>query len=317
VALARSLVRKGANFTSAMAFQFASTNLVVELGLILGLLLGWQFTAAEFVGGPVMIIMLAVLFRRLLKPRLLDEAKANAERAVAGSMEGHAAMDMSVAAEGSVVQRLRSPEGLTSVSHNFVMEWAAVLRDIAIGLLIAGAAAAWIPDSFWQHLFFTDHPLGSKVWGPLIGPLVAVAAFVCSIGNVPLAAVLWNGGISFGGVVSFIFADLIILPIIVIYRKYYGARMALYLTGIFYVTMVAAGYVIEAVFAPLDLVPDTRNASMGTDGVHWNYTTWLNIVFLAVAAVLVVRFYRTGGGPMLKMMGSGPDDMAEHEHHCH
>jgi hypothetical protein len=314
VALARSLVRKGANFTSAMAFQFASTNLVVELGLILGLLLGWQFTAAEFVGGPVMIVLLAVFFRRLLKPRLLAEAKANAERAVAGTMEGHAAMDMSVAAEGSVVERLRSPEGLTSVSHNFVMEWAAVLRDIAIGLFIAGAAAAWIPDSFWQHLFFTDHPFGAKVWGPLIGPLVAVAAFVCSIGNVPLAAVLWDGGISFGGVVSFIFADLIILPIIVIYRKYYGTRMALLLTGTFYVTMVAAGYVIEAVFTPLDLVPDTRSASMGTDGVHWNYTTWLNIVFLLIAAVLVVRFYRTGGGPMLKMMGGGPDDMAEHGH---
>jgi hypothetical protein len=317
VALARSLVRKGANFTSAMAFQFASTNLVIELGLILGLLLGWQFTAAEFVGGPVMIVLLAVLFRRLLKPRLLDEARANAERAVAGSMEGHAAMDMSVAAEGSTWQRLRSPEGLTSTSHNFVMEWAAVLRDIVIGLLIAGAAAAWIPDSFWQHLFFTDHPVGSKVWGPLIGPLVAVAAFVCSIGNVPLAAVLWNGGISFGGVVSFIFADLIILPIIVIYRKYYGTRMALLLTGTFYLTMVAAGYLVEAIFTPLDLVPDTRNASMGTEGVHWNYTTWLNIVFLAIAAVLVVRFYRTGGGPMLKMMGGGPDDMAAHEHHCH
>ncbi len=317
VALARSLVRKGANFTSAMAFQFASTNLVIELGLILGLLLGWQFTAAEFVGGPVMIVLLAVLFRRLLKPRLLDEAKANAERAVAGTMEGHAAMDMSVAAEGTTLQRLRSTEGLTSVSHNFVMEWAAVLRDIVIGLLIAGAAAAWIPDSFWQHLFFTDHPVGAKVWGPLIGPLVAVAAFVCSIGNVPLAAVLWNGGISFGGVVSFIFADLIILPIIVIYRKYYGTRMALLLTGTFYLTMVAAGYIVEAIFTPLDLVPDTRNASMGTEGVHWNYTTWLNIVFLAIAAVLVVRFYRTGGGPMLKMMGGGPDDMAEHEHHCH
>jgi hypothetical protein len=316
VALARSLVRKGANFTSAMAFQFASTNLVIELGLILGLLLGWQFTAAEFVGGPVMIVLLAVLFRRLLRPRLLEQAKANAERAVAGSMEGHAAMDMSVGGDGSLLQRLRSPAGLTSVSHNFVMEWVAVLRDIVIGLLIAGAAAAWIPDSVWQHLFFTGHPVGARIWGPLIGPIVAVAAFVCSIGNVPLAAVLWNGGISFGGVVSFVFADLIILPLIAIYRKYYGARMALFLTGTFYVTMVVAGYVIEAVFTPLGLVPKTRNASMGDDGIHWNYTTWLNIAFLAVAVVLVWRFVRTGGGPMLKMMGGGPDDMAEHDHHA-
>ncbi|MDX6212356.1 MAG: uncharacterized protein QOF82_1443 [Frankiales bacterium] len=316
VALARSLFRKGADFSAAMAFQFASTNLVIELGLILALLLGWQFTAAEFVGGPFMIVLLALIFRRFLSRKLVDDARQQADKAVAGSMEGHAAMDMSVGGHGSFWRRLLSPAGVTSVSHNFVMEWAAVLRDIAIGLLIAGAAAAWIPDTFWQNLFFTGHPLAAKIWGPVIGPLFAVAAFVCSIGNVPLAAVLWNGGISFGGVVSFIFADLIILPIIVIYRKYYGTRMALLLSGTFYLTMVAAGYVIEAVFTPLDLVPHARNATMGTDGVQWNYTTWLNIVFLALAAALVLRFYRTGGGPMLKMMGGGPDDMAEHDH-CH
>ena len=255
VALARSLFRKGADFTAAMAFQFASTNLVIELGLILALLLGWQFTAAEFVGGPFMIVLIALVFRRVLSRRLLDEAGTQADKGVAGSMEGHAAMDMSVQAEGSFWRRLLSRAGFTSVSHNFVMEWAAVLRDIVIGLLIAGAAAAWIPESFWQSLFFTDHPLAARIWGPIIGPLVAVAAFVCSIGNVPLAAVLWNGGISFGGVVSFIFADLIIVPIIVIYAKYYGRRMALTLTGIFYVAMVAAGYFIELVFTPLHLVP--------------------------------------------------------------
>ena len=159
------------------------------------------------------------------------------------------------------------------------MEWAAVLRDIVIGLLIAGAAAAWIPDAFWQGLFFTDHPVWARIWGPLIGPLVAVAAFVCSIGNVPLAAVLWNGGISFGGVVSFVFADLIIVPLIVIYAKYYGRRMALKLTAIFYVTMVVAGYVVELVFTPLHLAPSgARHASIGMDGVRWNYTSWLNIV---------------------------------------
>jgi uncharacterized membrane protein YraQ (UPF0718 family) len=317
VALARSLFRKGADFTSAMAFEIASTNLVIELGLILALLLGWQFTAAEFVGGPVMIIVLALLFRRLLTDRLRREAREQADRAVAGSMEGHAAMDMSVGGTGSFWQRLRSPQGVTSVSHNFVMEWAAVLRDIVLGLLIAGAAAAWIPDSFWQHLFFSDHPLAAKIWGPVIGPLVAVVAFVCSIGNVPLAAVLWNGGISFGGVVSFIFADLIILPIIVIYRKYYGTRMALFLTGTFYATMVFAGYVIELLFTPLQLVPDERTASVGDDGVSWNYTTWLNILFLGLAAVLVWRFFRTGGRQMLAMMGGGPDDMAEHQHAHH
>ncbi len=313
VALARSLFRKGADFTAAMAFQFASTNLVIELGLILGLLLGWQFTAAEFVGGPVMIVLLAVIFRRFLSRRLLDSAGEQADKGVAGSMEGHAAMDMSVQAGGTFWRRLASPAGFTSVAHNFVMEWAAVLRDIVIGLLIAGAAAAWIPESFWQHLFFTDQPAVAKIWGPIIGPLVAVLAFVCSIGNVPLAAVLWNGGISFGGVVSFIFADLIIIPIIVIYAKYYGRKMALFLTGTFYLTMVAAGYVIELVFTPLHLLPTgARHASVGEDGISWNYTSVLNIMFLALAAALVWRFARTGGREMLAMMGGSPDAHANH-----
>ncbi len=318
VALARSLFRKGADFTAAMAFQVASTNLVIELGLILALLLGWQFTAAEFVGGPFMIVVLALILRRVVTPRLRDAAHEQADRAVAGSMEGHAAMDMSVAGSGSFRSRLASPAGFTSVAHNFVMEWAAVLRDIVIGLLIAGAAGAWIPDTFWQHLFFTGDPTVARIWGPLIGPVVAVAAFVCSIGNVPLAAVLWNGGISFGGVVSFIFADLIIVPIIVIYAKYYGRRVALRLTGVFYVTMVLAGYFIELVFTPLHLIPKgPRHASVGEDGVSWNYTTWLNIVFLTLAALLVWRFLRTGGREMLAMMGGAPPD-AGHEHdHAH
>src|SRR5882757_2738108 len=172
VALARSLFRKGADFTAAMAFQFASTKLVVELGLILALLLGWQFTLAEFVGGPLMIVMLALLFRRFLTTGLRQEALTQADQAIAGSMEGHAAMDMSVTGTGSFWRRLASPAGFTSVSHNFVMEWAAILRDLVLGLLIAGMAGAWIPDSFWRHLFFTGHPLIAKIWGPLIGPAV-------------------------------------------------------------------------------------------------------------------------------------------------
>lgn len=314
VALARSLFRKGADFTAAMAFQFASTNLVIELGLILALLLGWQFTLAEFVGGPLMIILLALLFRRFLTAKLVAAARAQADQALAGSMEGHAAMDMSVTAEGSFWHRLASPAGLTSISHNFVMEWAAILRDLLIGLLIAGCAAAWIPDTFWQHLFFSGHPLLAKIWGPLIGPLVAVAAFVCSIGNVPLAAVLWNGGISFGGVISFIFADLIIIPLLFIYRKYYGARMAWFLFATFYATMVAAGYLIEFGFAPLGLIPTTRHADTAATGIQWNYTTILNIIFLTLAAALLWRFLATGGRAMLAMMGGNPDDMADHNH---
>jgi len=318
VALARSLFRKGADFTAAMAFQFASTNLVIELGLILALLLGWQFTLAEFVGGPIMIILMALLFRRFLTNRMREDARRQADRGIAGSMEGHAAMDMSVSGSGSFWRRLASPAGFTSVSHNFVMEWAAILRDLVAGLLIAGAAGAWIPDSFWQHLFLTDHPLAAKLWGPLIGPLVAVVTFVCSIGNAPLAAVLWNGGISFGGVVSFIFADLIIIPILFIYAKYYGRRMAVFLFVTFYLSMAAAGYVIEFVFGPLGLIPSgARNADVGDDSIRWNYTTVLNIIFLLLGVALVWRFFRTGGRAMLAMMGGGPDDMPGHDHSGH
>jgi uncharacterized protein len=317
VALARSLFRKGSSFTAAMVFEIASTNLVIELGIIMALLLGWQFTLAEFIGGPVMIILLALIFRFFVRSRLIDAAREQAERGLAGSMEGHAAMDMSVQGEGGFAKRLLSAKGFTSVSHIFVMEWAAVLRDIIIGLLIAGAVAAWVPNSFWQTLFLTDHPVLSKVWGPIIGPVIAVLSFVCSIGNVPLAAVLWNGGISFGGVISFIFADLIIVPILIIYRKYYGTRMMLVLLGAFYATMVAAGYVIEILFGGLGLVPSERNAKVMTEAVQWNYTTWLNIVFLIVAGVLVVRFFRSGGREMLAMMGGGPDDMSRHEPGSH
>jgi uncharacterized protein len=319
VALARSLFRKGANFTAAMAFEIASTNLVIELGIIMALLLGWQFTLAEFVGGPLMIVMLAVLFRLFLRGRLLNDARIQADRGVLGSMEGHAAMDMSVEGDGSMWQRLRSPRGFTSVAHVFVMEWAAVLRDIVLGLVIAGTIAAWVPETFWQHFFFTSHPVWSKIWGPLVGPLVSVVSFVCSIGNVPLAAVLWNGGISFGGVVSFIFADLIIIPILVIYRKYYGTKMMLFILGTFYSTMVAAGYLVEIIFAVLHLTPTERNATVLEPHISWNYTSILNLMFMGLAAVLLWRFFRTDGRHMLAMMDDHPHDVGEgqgHESHA-
>ncbi len=307
VALARSLFRKGASFTAAMTFEIASTNLVIELGIILALLLGWQFTAAEFVGGPLMIVLLAVLFRLFLRQRLLDGAKAQADKGLAGSMEGHAAMDMSVQDAGSLWRRLRSRTAVTSVSHIFVMEWAAVLRDVVLGLLIAGAVAAWVPDSFWSHLFFTSDPVVAKIWGPLIGPVVSMLSFVCSIGNVPLAGVLWNGGISFGGVVAFIFADLIIVPILLIYKKYYGTKMMLFILATFYATMVLAGYAVELIFGGLGLIPATRHARVAETSIQWNYTTVLNIVFLLLAAGLVYRFFHTGGLTMLKNMGGTPD----------
>ncbi len=321
VALARSLFRKGADFVAAMTVEIASTNLVIELGIIFALLLGWQFTLAEFVGGPIMIVLVAVGFRLVLRQRLLGEARHQADRGLAGQMEGHASMDMSITEGGSLWRRLRSAYGRTSVSHIFVMEWAAVLRDVVGGLLLAGALGAWVPDSFWRHLFFAGHPLVAKIWGPLIGPVISVFAFVCSIGNVPLAAVLWNGGISFGGVVAFIFADLIIIPILRIYRKYYGTKMTLVILGVFYATMALAGYAVELLFGAAGLVPTTRNATVLHPSITWDYTTILNLVFFVLAGALVWRFFRIGGRQMLGMMGGAPSGAGasppadEHNHH--
>ena len=314
VALARSLIRKGADFVAAMAFQFASTNLVIELGIILIVLLGWQFTLAEFVGGVIMIILMSLAFRLFVSPRLIDDARAQANRGLAGRMEGHAAMDMSVTGDGPFWRRLLSPDGFTATSHLYVMNWWSVLFDIILGLAIAGCLAAWVPDSFWGHLFFAGHPLAAKVWGPLIGPAISVLAFVCSIGNVPLAAVLWNGGISFGGVISFIFADLIIIPILLIYRKYYGTRMALHMFVLFYATMTAAGYIIELTFAPLGLVPTTRNTTATSPHLSLNSDTYLNIIAIALTFVLVVRFLHTGGRAMLSMMGGSPNPADPESH---
>jgi uncharacterized protein len=313
VALARSLIRKGASFTAAMAFEIASTNLVIELGVLLALLMGWQFTAAEFAGGPIMIIIVALLFRVMVRPALLRAARQQADKDLQGSMEGHAAMDMAVSNGRPLRRRLLSGEGATAVSHVFVMEWAAIIRDVVIGLLIAGCVGAWVPDSFWRGFFLSGHPLAAKLWGPLVGPVVAMLSFVCSVGNVPLAAVLWKAGISFGGVTAFIFADLIILPILNIYRKYYGIRMALVILGVFYLAMAVAGYVIELVFGGLGLVPDRATARVAVTGISWNYTTWLDVAMVLLAALLLVRFVRTGGVPMLRMMG-GPADGHDHDH---
>jgi hypothetical protein len=230
-------------------------------------------------------------------------------------MEGHAAMDMSVAGQRGFLARLLSPAGLTSVAQYFVMDWAAVLRDIVIGLLIAGAFEAWVPTSWLHAVFLADDPTAAFVLGPLVGPLIAVVSFVCSVGNVPLAAVLWNGGISFGGVMSFVFADLIIVPLLLIYRRYYGTRAMLVIAGTFYLAMAAAGYVVELLFAALRLTPTDRDVMLLHGGIEWNWTTWLNILFLLLAAALVWRFYSSGSGPMLRMMGGAPDQ--QHEHHGH
>jgi uncharacterized membrane protein YraQ (UPF0718 family) len=316
VAIARSLFLKGASFPAAMVFEFASTNLVFELGLILLILLGWPFLGAEFAGGVLMILILALLFRWTLRPRLVDEAREHAERGLRGRMEGHAAMDMAIT-EGPFLRRLFSGRAFTAISHNFWSDVTSVWTDIGLGLLIAGALAVWVPASFWQAFFLTNHPVLSEIWGPLIGPVISLLSFVCSVGNVPLAAVLWNGGISFGGVIAFVFADLIIIPILNIYRKYYGRRVALYLLGVSYAAMALAGLLIGLLFKLLGIVPAHHAVIALQTGPTLNYTSVLNVIFLGVMALLAWRFFRTGGLEMLRMMNAPADQHAHHDHAAH
>jgi uncharacterized protein len=309
VAIARTLFRKGSTLPNAIIFEFASTNLVFELGLALLILLGWQFVAAEFAGGLVMVVLLALVFRVTLTRRLTDGARIQADRGILGKMEGHAAMDMSVT-DGPLLQRIVSQQALTSVSHYFFMNVYGLWWDLLLGFLIAGAIGAWVPATVWSHLFFGGTGLGPAIWSALIGPLIALLSYVCSVGNVPLAAVLWRNGIGFGGAIAFIFGDLIILPILNIYRKYYGGRVAIYLFVVSYLTMVVAGLGVGAMFSALGWVPSERNVSAFSTGVSWDPTTALDIVLLAVIALLGVTFLRTGGVAMLRMMNMPADHMA-------
>jgi len=313
-ALARTLFRKGADFIAAIAFQFASTNLVIELSVLLAVMLGWRFMAAEFVGGPIMIAIVVLLLRVVLRPKVIEAARRQAEKNLPGKMEGHAAMDMSLH-QGTFWQKLTSSKGYTATTHYYWMDWYSLWPDIAGGLVISGCVAAWVPQQFWQGFFLAGHPMLTKFWGPLVGPLVAVISFVCSVGNVPLAAVLWNGGISFGGVISFLFADLIILPILNIYRKYYGLKVAGILFAVFYTSMALAALAVEGIFGPLRLIPQEHHATIMQESVRWNYTSVLNLAFLVVSAVFLIRFLKTGGPEMLRVMDEVPRE-DEPKHHC-
>lgn len=312
VAVARTLFRKGSTLSNAVIFEFASTNLVFELGLVLFILLGWQFLAAEFSGGLVMIVLLAVILRFTLRRSLVEQARRQADRGLPGRMEGHGAMDMSVSG-GSFLRRLFSARAFTSVSHYFFMSVSSLWLDLLLGFLIAGALGAWVPDSVWSNVFLTGHGAGTEIWGAFIGPLIAVVSFVCSVGNVPLAAVLWRGGISFAGVIAFIFADLVILPILNIYRKYYGAQVSVYLFAVSYAAMVLAGLAIGLVFNLAGGVPSNRNVTVFATTISWNYDSFLNIGFLLVIMGLGVRFLRTGGVAMLRMMNMPATEHMSHE----
>ena len=314
VAVARALFRRGATFANAMIFEFASTNLVFELGLVLLILLGWEFVAAEFAGGLLMAVILWILFKVTLRERMVEDAKRQAERGiVASSMEGHAEHDMSIT-DGPFLSRLFSRRAFTAISHYFYGDIYSLYVDLGLGFLIAGALAAWVPNSVWQAFFLTNNPTLNEIWGPLIGPIISMLSFVCSVGNVPLAVVLWNGGISFGGVISFIFADLIILPILNIYRKYYGGRMSIYLLVVSYVAMVLAGFLVGGAFQLLGLVPTNHHVAVFETQPTWNYTTFLDIIAVVLMAALAWRFYRTGGVEMLRSMARPP---ADHQTEAH
>ena len=290
IAIAKSLFTKGASGSSALAFQFASTNLVWELGLVLWVLIGWQFTLAEYVGGIVMIALMAVLFRTFVSRRLEEQAREHAQEAETGHQHHMAGETMSWR------QRLSSASAWSDVAHNFRGDWLMLYKEIAIGFLLAGFVAQ-LGDGFFNGLFLTGSPHAVQViWGAFIGPIIAVLSFVCSVGNVPLAAVLWSGGISFAGVMAFIFADLIIVPILIVYRKYYGNRYALRITALMFVTMVIAALIIDALFSGLGLIPSGPRPSRADifGSVAFNYKLVLNVLGLVIFAALFALTARRG-----------------------
>ncbi len=291
IAIAKSMFAKGASFASAMAFQFASTNLVFELGIVMWIFLGWQFTLAELVGGLVLIALMWLGLRLFVTRRLEEEARRHAESAQAGHEH------TSAASEGLTLrERLTSVRAWSDVAHNFRSDWEMLWKEIGAGFVIAGFIAL-LPMDFFNGLFVSDAPAPLRLAeNVVLGPIVAALSFVCSVGNVPLAAVLWAGGISFSGVIAFIYADLIIIPIVIAYRKYYGGKMTVRLVAIMFATMVVAALLVDGLFSLVGLVPETRPSieSITARGISWNYTTVLNIIFFAAAATLIGLTLRRG-----------------------
>ena len=315
-AMARTLFRRGADFRAAMIFMFASTNLVVELGIVLWLLIGWQFTAAEFAGGVLMIGLFALLSLRLLPPRLTEPARADTL-----AEQGH--VHHSADAEAVPLRtRLRSAAGWSDAAGYTLGDITMLRREMVIGYGVAGLLAVAVPTAVWNAVFINGHGVWTAIENAVVGPFIALISFVCSIGNVPLAAALWKGGISFGGVAAFIFADLISLPLVLIYRKFYGWRLTLRLVALFWLVMSLAGLAIDALFSAARAVPQSRPAEIVPSTLTWNYTTVLNIVFLAVFGLLwwlARNRARFGGGadyandPMCGMQVSRADAPASIE----
>jgi len=293
-ALAKSLFARGADFTTSMVFMFASTNLVLELGIVLWLLIGWPFALAEFVGGALMIALLTLILPRVIPLRWLADARTRL--GTGGEDEGHphhgTSGDDPEPERRTARARMRSRAGWSDAAGHTISDLTMLRKELVIGFLVAGFATVLVPTAVWQSLFLTGHGFWSSLENALLGPLLAILAFVCSIGNVPLAAALWVGGISFGGVISFVFADLITLPLLLIYRKYYGRRLALRMLAVFWAVMSAAGLAVEYLFKPLDLIPNTRPHLVAPEGLSWNYTTVLNMVALVIFAGLY-WLYRT------------------------
>jgi uncharacterized membrane protein YraQ (UPF0718 family)/YHS domain-containing protein len=284
-ALAKSLFQRGADFTAAMVFMFASTNLVVELGIILWLLIGWQFTLAEFAGGVIMIALLGLLLPRLIPRGWVDAARARLESdAATAGQDEDAGADQPEGSSSTLAARLRQPARWADAAGYTISDLTMLRREIVIGFVVAGFVAVGVPVGFWNAVFLHHHGAVTTIENAIIGPFVAIISFVCSIGNVPLAAALWKDGISFGGVVAFIFADLITLPLLFIYRKLYGGKLTVRLLGVFWLVMTVAGLVTELIFSAAGLVPSTRPAVIAPERFSWNYTSVLNIVFLLVFA---------------------------------
>jgi uncharacterized protein len=281
-AMSKTLFKKGAAFIPSLAFLFSSTNLVFELGVILWLLMGWQFTAAEWIGGLVLIAVMSVLVKLTYPKALVEEARRRVD-ATGGHDHGSAE-----SAGRNVVERLRDSGTRVAVARNFAMDVSMLWKDVLGGFLIAGALSAFVPDGAWKALFLNGAAPGVQLVGnAIVGPIVAILSFVCSIGNVPMAAILWASGISFGGVLAFLYADLIVLPLLDIYRKYYGVRMMLYIFGVFFATMVLSGILMDLAFSALHMVPKPNpNIRHDLTLFSFNYTFWLNMVFGALALYL-------------------------------